>query len=399
MAFGVASVISDQMLTSLQSGLVAIDARKRQEMRRKRFQRGSLTTRKRNGKKYWLAQWREKGGHKTKELGLCSKIRKIAAESMLQEILKPINEGSDQKITAQTTFGQFVEHVYIAVYRRKWKDSTADTEISQIRYHLVRTLGDDLLRDITREILQNFLDRTAKTCGRSVVDHLRFRLRSIFQLAMAEGLVDRNPAAALFRPRQIQPSRERRVMVPSDSSAMLQVLNLREQVIVRLATWEGMRPGEILALRVGDVDLEEECLWVRRRVYRGKLGDPKNDRSKRQVALTVGTKLLVQMWLEQACARNPAAWLFPSENGKPLRRDNVWTRYIMPRLKQIGLEWATFQVMRRSYATWSRRVGVDAHTRSAQMGNTVDVNENEYAVATFEQKLAAVRLLETAVVQ
>ena len=25
------------------------------------------------------------------------------------------------------------------------------------------------------------------------------------------------------------------------------------------------------------------------------------------------------------------------------------------------------------------------------MGNTVDVNENEYAVATFEQKLAAVR--------
>lgn len=53
-------------------------------MRRKRFQRGSLTTRKRNGKKYWLAQWREEGGHRTKELGLCSKITKIAAESMLQ---------------------------------------------------------------------------------------------------------------------------------------------------------------------------------------------------------------------------------------------------------------------------------------------------------------------------
>ena len=32
---------------------------------------------------------------------------------------------------------------------------------------------------------------------------------------------------------------------------------------------------------------------------------------------------------------------------------------------------------------------MDAHTRSAQMGNTVDVNENEYAVASFEQKLAA----------
>ncbi len=73
-------------------------------------------------------------------------------------------------------------------------------------------------------------------------------------------------------------------------------------------------------------------------------------------------------------------------------------RYIKPKLVPIGLDWATFQAMRRTYATWSKKVGVDAHTRSAQMGNTVDVNENEYAVATFEQKLAAVRLLETAVI-
>jgi hypothetical protein len=44
---------------------------------------------------------------------------------------------------------------------------------------------------------------------------------------------------------------------------------------------------------------------------------------------------------------------------------------------------ATFQVMRRTFATLSKAAGVDAHTRSAQMGNTVDVNENEYAVASF----------------
>lgn len=387
------------MLNSLASGMVATDAGKKHDMRRKRFQRGSLTTRKRNGKKYWLAQWREEGGHRTKELGLFSKISKIAAESMLQEILTPINDGVERKERAKTTFAQFVENVYIPVFNRKWKDSTADTEIPQMRYHLVRAFGDELLRNITREMLQDFLDCTAKSCGRSVVDHLRFRLRSIFKLALSEGIVDRNPASALFRPRETKPPREKKVMTPSDSSAMLQVLNLREQAIVRLATWEGMRPGEILAVRVGDVSIAEECIWVRRRVYKGKLGDPKNDRSKRQVALTLGTLTLLQMWMEQACNRNPEAWLFSSENGKPLRRDNVWTRNIKPKLEPIGLGWATFQVMRRSYATWSRKAGVDAHTRSAQMGNTVDVNENEYAVATFDQKLAAVRLLETAVVQ
>ena len=80
-----------------------------------------------------------------------------------------------------------------------------------------------------------------------------------------------------------------------------------------------------------------------------------------------------------------------------MSRDNIWTRNMLPKLERAGLERANFQVMRRSFATWAKKVGVDAHTRSAQMGNTVDVNENEYAVATFEQKLAAVRLVERAV--
>jgi hypothetical protein len=64
-----------------------------------------------------------------------------------------------------------------------------------------------------------------------------------------------------------------------------------------------------------------------------------------------------------------------------------------------GLQGQTRGSMRRTWASWSKKVGVDAHTRSAQMGNTVDVNENEYAVASFEQKLAAVRLFETAILQ
>ena len=72
---------------------------------------------------------------------------------------------------------------------------------------------------------------------------------------------------------------------------------------------------------------------------------------------------------------------------------------MLPKLKPTGLGWATFQVMRRTSGMRSKAAGVDAHTRSAQMGNTVNVNENEYAVARFEQKLAAVRRLETAIIQ
>jgi integrase len=369
-------------------------------MRRTRFQQGSLTTRKRKGRVYWLAQWREEGGHRTKELGLCSKVSSHAAKIMLQEILKPINARAEHQQIRTATFEQFVENVYIPIFQGgKWKDSTADNEISQIRHHLVGAFGDEMLRSITDEALQAFLNETGKSCGQSVLDHLRFRLRSIFKLAIVRGIVDRNPAEVLFRPRKYKPCREKKVLNPSDLFAMLEALDVREQLITRLATWEGMRPGEVLAIRIGDVELAEDCIWIRRRVYKGKLGDPKSDRSKRQAAVTLGTKALLKSWMERCCNAAPEAWLFPSEKGTPLRRDNVWRRYMLPKLEPIGLEWATFQVMRRTWATWSKKVGVDAHTRSAQMGNTVDVNENEYAVASFEAKLEAVRLLETAILQ
>jgi integrase len=253
------------------------------------------------------------------------------------------------------------------------------------------------MRKIDREEMQQLLDGTAKKCGRSMLDHLRFRLRSIFELAVSEGVADRNPATALFTPRQCRPGRERKVLDSKHLATIPEVFGIREHVIFRLATWEGMRPGEIVGLQLGD--FEGDSVWVRRRLYRGKMNDPKNKRSARQVALTAATRLLLPEWIDRSFFSDNDAWLFPSENGKPIGRDNLWRRYMAPKLKPIGLGWATFQVMRRTFATRSKQAGVDAHTRSAQMGNTVDVNENEYAVASFEQKLAAVRLLETAVIQ
>ena len=263
-----------------------------------------------------------------KSSALCSKITSHAGKLMLQDILKPINARAEHKEVRTAILEQFVENVYIPVFQGgKWKDSTADTEIPQIRFHSIRAFGGTMLRNITDEALQAFLNEAAKSCGRNVIDHLRFRLRSIFKLAMARGVVDRNSATVLFTPRECRPCREKKVLKPSDLFAMLEAPDGREQLITRLATWEGMRPGD-------------------------------------------------------------------SENGTPLRRDNIWRRYMLPKLEPIGLEWATFQVMRRTWASWSKKVGVDAQTRSAQMENTVDVNENEDAVASFEQKLAAVRLLK-----
>ena len=173
-------------LSMLCQGRSPMTRKRGKSMRRKRFQRGSLTTRKRSGKNYWFAQWREEGRPRTKEIGLCSKMTKITAEGILQNILKPVNEGIERSVSKELTFESFVELTYLPVYKGKWKSSTAKTEENRIQVHLVGTLGEERMRSITREHLQELLECKAKKCGRSMVDHMRFRLRSIFELAMSE---------------------------------------------------------------------------------------------------------------------------------------------------------------------------------------------------------------------
>lgn len=114
--------------------------------------------------------------------------------------------------------------------------------------------------------------------------------------------------------------------------------------------------------------------------------------------MTGGTASLLSEWRELLSKREGTAWLFPSEKGTtPLGRDNVWRRTIQPALKKIKLGWASFQVMRRTYATLSREAGVDAKTRADQMGHHVDVSENEYAITNLAAKIEAGRKLEASI--
>ena len=48
-------------------------------------------------------------------------------------------------------------------------------------------------------------------------------------------------------------------------------------------------------------------------------------------------------------------------------RHNILTRHIKPAARKLGIEWANWQVLRRSYATWLRMVGTDPRDRQSLM--------------------------------
>ncbi|HEY1219669.1 MAG: tyrosine-type recombinase/integrase [Bryobacteraceae bacterium] len=88
------------------------------------------------------------------------------------------------------------------------------------------------------------------------------------------------------------------------------------------------------------------------------------------------------------------AWVFPSERMTPLSKDNWWHRIARPALKKVGLDWATFQVMRRTHATLMKTMGVDGKLVADQLGHSLDVNQNVYTHSPVESRLVIVNQLE-----
>ena len=82
----------------------------------------------------------------------------------------------------------------------------------------------------------------------SVVDHLRWDLSSIFEMAVSEKVIAVNPTAALYTPKTAKRT-ESQAMSADQVEPALGAVEYREQVILRLAIFAGMRPGELLAIQ------------------------------------------------------------------------------------------------------------------------------------------------------
>jgi len=103
---------------------------------------------------------------------------------------------------------------------------------------------------------------------------------------------------------------------------------MRALIIVGALT--GMRPGELYALRWGDVDLDRNRITVSRRLYKGAFDTPKNGRTKIVAIAPQACDALIALAAERMtqdpAAAGPDASVFLSKQGSPLSASTL-SRY------------------------------------------------------------------------
>lgn len=297
------------------------------------------------------------------------------------------------------TLTSFIDTAFLPFHRKHWKRLTDASRTDSIQRHIVGEIGRREIASITRDDLQAFLD-ARKHLSYAFVNHLRWDLKQILDLAVADGVIQRNPIYSggkmfLFVPKECSKP-ERQAMSIEEARLAFTVLELRERLVVKLGILAGMRCSEIFGLRRGAVHGAHANIVER--VCRRDVDTPKTEKSKRQAALSANLQEDMRAWLA-TMPEDPDGWLFPSENPrKPIDSTNLLMRAIRPRLSMVGLEWVDFRVLRRTHATLMRAQGIDPKTVADQQGHGIDVNLNCYTQTSLESRLAAVDKLGEAMV-
>src|SRR5215471_21273415 len=151
----------------------SLRAHERNNVRRKRYQEGSLQIRSHGKRKMWVVLYREAGIRKYYTVGLYSKMSKSQAQEKQAEFMKKVNLRQANAPDPNINFGDFLEGIALPFLRSKWKRSTADTTENRIRHHLLTEFGPEKLAGLTLKRLQEFLSSKATTFSRSIVAHLR----------------------------------------------------------------------------------------------------------------------------------------------------------------------------------------------------------------------------------
>lgn len=208
--------------------------------------------------------------------------------------------------------------------------STADRKLETLK--MLDPLTDLAIQEITEDRIKEYF-KTKLYYSQSVIEKLYQLLNWAFKKAIRKGLISENPLTEVRVPRSTKPTVKVRGLTIKEQSKLLDYLknnNVRYSEIMLISMFTGMRCGEVCALCVEDIDLENKTISVNKTVARGKNGTPVIHATK----TAAGNRTLcinndIAAFLRNCIGDKENGFLFLSSNGKYVTTQQVnyyyWT--------------------------------------------------------------------------
>ena len=272
-------------------------------------------------------------------------------------------------------------------YSRTWLTvADLNLKVSTVRFyrdhlenHVFPVMGSRPIDSVTRKDCRELVTTVRKKGLKiSTVRGIVRTLSTVLSQAVEDELLAANPALRMRKYLQRGDEPEAEVDPFPQEEAQHIVAVAREHfpewhawLLCALRT--GLRPGELLALKWGDIDWRGCYVHVQRNLVRGRLTTPKNHQC-RKVDLSRQLRAVLRLWRRQESVKclelgvPRPEWIFASGLGTPLDESNV--RKMFNRiLDRAELHRRGPHQMRHTFASMLLQTGAPITYVSRQLGH------------------------------
>jgi integrase len=247
-----------------------------------------------------------------------------------------------------------------------YKPSATRSYSEAMRLRVLPELGARRLTDVTRADVQLFVDRLAADgLDASTIRNTLLPLRVVYRRAIRRGQATVTPCANLELPRV--EGRRDRIAAPDEAARILAALPDDLRPVWAVALYAGLRRGEVLALRVEDVDLDTGVIRVERSwdPTARRYGAPKSDAGKRNVPIAAVLRELLVGHLLRTGRRTG---LLFGDGERPLDPRGI-ARRAATAWKGAGVVGIGLHECRHTFASTMLAAGVGARVIAELMGH------------------------------
>ena len=341
-----------------------------------------------------LADGAEKRRRRSRILGPCATMTKNEAMDELRKIILKernlvsvvVQPAVSAGLSADSTFAETWTR-YRSLKASSWSNATRKAVVSVFetappkeghkakprRASVLDLIGSRPISGLTPDPIQQMLNNMAEAgYSYSAVKKARTYIAAALDYAVGERIIPVNPAARVELPGAKLRKPTKRSYTLDEMRRLLsgaRSVSLREHLIVRIFYVCGLRPGELFALRVDDVEPKllriDEAL---KETEKGadRVGETKTTSSNAYVSISDDLYREITLWVSirnmaDPYHRNrplaPNDLLFPTETGTPYRIGNYLKRVLKPIAATAGIPDMTYRALRRTFATEFQRHG------------------------------------------
>lgn len=324
-------------------------------------------------RKWWSGERRvqRKLGPK-REPGGREGLTRAQAERELRRRIEGERPVVRARLTIEDAGRRYLEHLEHVLERKP-------TTIGDYRYmlggHIVPFFGSKALERIEPTDVNRYLaaKRRAGLATKTVTNHLVF-LHGLFAFAVRRDWVAANPVERADRPRPIGSDPDIRYLTPAEVEALVRAVGegrfaRTDRTLYLTAAMTGLRQGELIALRWGDVDWRAGRLRVRRTFTRGSFGAPKSRRSSRSVPMTDRVAAALERLFQASAYQGDEDLVFCNpQTGRPLDASRMRKRF-KKALERAGIRAVRFHDLHHTFGTHCAAAGVPLRTLQEWMGH------------------------------